>query len=607
MIVAGHEDPEILQRALNSISSQVDGIFITITSPTKNNKLKVAAERYGAVVDYKPEKFFKVIKQKHIDFLKKFGLEPRVKIGDKIFQFDKARNYNLSQTPDEFEWMIWLDVDDIFRGNKLRDVIKWAEVNKLDSIFVNYIYQAEIVDNKIKNIIIEHLRERIIRNAGLHKWIACIHETLIEQKPTRKGENDWCDVLHLSDSKRSKKALLRNIKNLELSIYETEGKDPRPIYYLGKAHFDSWLLSKDKKYLKSCKRLFEAYVGGQNPSGWAEERSQCWEYLTEVYRSLGEINKAIKCSHNALIEDDRFPGAYLNLAMSYIVKEEWERALHWVKLASRIKNPRSTLVNNPRDTMARTLEIIYHASLRTGKINEAWAAAQKLNELLPDNKSMQDRKKFTTDLRIQKELSKNVINLARHLEQTGQKDKLKPLLLSLPNAIANNPFMVELTKKVIPPRIWGKDEIAIVCGPCYTPWSPKSLENPGESFVGGSEEAVIYLSKELAKLGWRVTVYADPGVNEGEHDGVRYLPYFKFNPKDVFNILVGWRQPNFVDGNYNAKKIYIWLHDIANQLDYNKERLRKINKVIVLSPWHRENLPDISDKKILISSNGVNL
>ena len=606
MIVAGHEDPKILNRVLNSIYGQVDGMFITITTPTNNN-LKAVAEKYGAVVDYEPKKFFKIIKKKHIKWLKKFGLNPEIEVGDKIFLFDKARNHNLAQTPKEFEWMIWLDVDDIFRGNRLREIIKWAEANKLDSVFMNYIYQAEIVNNKVRNILIEHLRERIIRNTGVHKWIACIHETLIEQKPTKKGENDWCDVLHLSNSKRSKKALLRNIKNLELSLYETKGKDPRPIYYLGKAHFDVWLTTKNKEFLKSAKTLFLAYVSGENQSGWAEERAQCWEYLVEIYRAFGETNNAIKCGHNSLIEDDRFPGAYLNLAMSYLVKKEWERALHWVKLASKIKSPRSTLVSNPRDLMARALEIIFHASIHTGKIDEAWAASQKLKELLPNNKSMAERVKFTNNLVLQKKLTKSVISLSQHLEQSGQKEKLKPLLLSLPNLIVNNPFMSELSKRVIPPRIWGENEIAIVCGFSYTPWSPKSLDKPGQSFIGGSEEAVIYMSKELAKIGWKVTVYADPGADEGEYDGVTYKPYFKFNAKDTFNIVIAWRQPNFVDGNYNAKKIYIWCHDIQNQLDYTKERLDKITKIMVLSQWHRENLPDIPDDKIMITGNGVDL
>jgi tetratricopeptide (TPR) repeat protein len=607
MIVGGYEEPAALERVFKSVGNQVDAAFVTITSPTKDNGLKKVCKKYNARADYEPDKFYAVITKDIIKWLKKFGLSAQSEAGDKIFLFDKARNYNLAQTSKKYEWILWIDVDDVLRGNRLRDTVKWAEQEKLDSVFVNYIYQAEIVDGKIKNIIIEHLRERLFRNADLHKWEACIHETLIEQKPTKKGESRWFDVLHLSNDQRTKKALLRNIKNLEYSIYQTKGKDPRPIYYLGKAYYDAWLTTKKKEFLRSCKVLFEAYLSGDNKSGWAEERSQCWEYLTEVHRVEGQLNSAIKCAHNALIEDDRFPSAYINMALCYTVKKEWDRALHWIKLATNVESPRSTLVSTPRDLQARALEIIYHSTLQTGKIDEAWASAQKLQELLPDNKEMANRVVFANNLVAQRNLTKGVIELVKHLEQTGQEGKIKPLILSLPELIANNPYMAELSKRVNPPRVWEGNEVAIYCGPCFTPWSPNSLARPGAGFVGGSEEAVIYLSKELCNLGWKVTVYADPGAEEGDYGGVKYLPYFKFNPKDSFNILVGWRRPDFVDGNYNTKKMYIWCHDILNQLEFTKERLEKITKIMVLSPWHRENIPDIPDNKVLITSNGINI
>jgi hypothetical protein len=95
--------------------------------------------------------------------------------------------------------------------------------------------------------------------------------------------------------------------------------------------------------------------------------------------------------------------------------------------------------------------------------------------------------------------------------------------------------------------------------------------------------------------------------DEGEHDGVVFLPYYRFNMQDNFNVLVVWRQPNLLDQNFSAKKIYVWCHDIQNPHDYTKERIKKVEKVIVLSPWHRSNIPNVPDEKILISGNGINV
>ena len=77
-------------------------------------------------------------------------------------------------------------------------------------------------------------------------------------------------------------------------------------------------------------------------------------------------------------------------------------------------------------------------------------------------------------------------------------------------------------------------------------WGPSNL---GQG-LGGSEEAVVHLSRELARLGFWVEVYADPtasdvgrdrGVGEGSGGGVVWYPYQAYDvsrPPDVF---VAWR------------------------------------------------------------------
>ena len=607
LIASGSEKPADLARCLNSIKDQVDGMYVLITTPLKDKKLREVAESLGAVVEYKPRSFFHKITKEEVKFIKSLGLTPHIKEGDKIFEFDKARNYSMKMVPKEYDWLFWMDTDDILRGKQLREIAKDADRRGIESVFLNYIYQAEIEDGKIKAILIEHLRERLIKNTGIYEWVAPIHETLIEKKPTRKIDDKRCDVLHLSTRDRMLTAIDRNIKALEYLVCFKKGKDPRPNYYLGKAYFDLWLEGRGDHYLGQAQVLFERYLNGDNQSGWAEERSQCWEYLVEIYRAKGEIDNAIKCAHHAMIEDERFPSIYVNLALCYVQKKEWARAEWWIKQALKMPQPESTLVTTPKDLIARSLEVIYHASLNQSKLDEAFAAAVKLLEIYPDRKEMKERYEFLSKLKEQRDITKIFVQLSRYLEQTNQANKLKPLVLAAPDIIKNNPFYSELELKVNPPRVHNKNEITIYCGPAFSPWSPKSLEDTNNTFVGGSEEAVIYLSEELVKQGYKVTVYADPGDDEGEYNGVTYLPYYKFNTKDQFNIVVSWRRPDLVDQNLNAKKIYIWCHDILNQLDFTPERLSKITKVIVLSPWHRSNIPDIPDNKVLISSNGIRL
>jgi glycosyltransferase involved in cell wall biosynthesis len=105
-------------------------------------------------------------------------------------------------------------------------------------------------------------------------------------------------------------------------------------------------------------------------------------------------------------------------------------------------------------------------------------------------------------------------------------------------------------------------------------------------------------------LGWKVTVYADPGDEAGVYDGVDWQQHYNFNIRDDYNILIYWRSRAYADMKCKAKQTYLWCHDVQNPADYDDKKLKLLTKLIVLSKAHRENLPDVPDKKFLISSNG---
>lgn len=604
MIVKGTgEEPLKLRRALTSIAPFVDGIFITLTGHTSELKeVEKVCKEFKVNVSY--GNFELTINKEIVDWCKGFfGYDPHMKEGDKLFLFDDARNYNLSQIPKSYDWFIWMDCDDVFRGGeKLKEVAAFGEKHNIECFYFNYLYQVQLDKNgEIKHVLIQHIRERLLRNNDVYKWIAPIHETLIEQRPSQKTDNYDCDIVHFSSDEDRVKSLNRNLSNLEYSIYKTEGKDPRHIYYLAKAYFDIYT----EEYNDKAEKLIIMYLTGPNPSGWPQERSQGWEYLCEIARRKGDHDKSIKALMNALIEDCDNPSIFVNLALSYMYKKDYERALFWVKIASSIPQKKTTLVTNPKDIQARTLEVIYNCCLNLSQVDEAWAAAVKLVEVFPDDEQVLKGFQFIDMLRQERDITKNVVAVSEYLKKTGERAKLKALVSAIPRTIEQNPFMVNLFQQNMPPKAWDKDEIAIFCGPGFTTWSPVRLDNPQDSFVGGSEEAVILMSKALSKQGWKVTVYADPGGDEGVYDGVTYLPYYKFNKLDHFNILIAWRHLDLFDMDLDTKKFYLWNHDIQNPLDYNPERIKKITKAIFLSKWHRDNVPELPENKVLISSNGV--
>jgi glycosyltransferase involved in cell wall biosynthesis len=608
-IVKDDTEAEMLERCLNSVAPYVDGLFLNITQEP-NEKIKKIAQKYGANYEVHAGEYNHKVTKKEVDWLEKFfGYKPNLEVGQELFQFSKARNANMKMIPEEYGWMFWIDTDDtLLNGDLLKDSALKAEQQDAEAVFYNYLYEVELDEKgNVKNVIIQHLRERLVRingeYDGVYKWIGNIHETLIQQRETKKIEDSRIEIVHLSTRDRFTEALKRNVSVLEHEIYETKGKDPRPVYYLGKAYFDFHKPEEHDRAEKLITKYLSPDEHDAEMSGWTQERSQAWEYLGEIYSERGQHNKAIQAFHNALIEYPQFPSTYFALATVYMIKEDFDTARFWAIMGSKVPPAKTTLVSNPRDLEARAYEVIYNVGLKTNRIDEAHEACKRLTELFPEDPRIKEQWNFINETQEIRDQLKNYAGLVSYLNSTGQQGKLRALIAATPQQLSDNPYVVKLTQDLYPPKSWASNEIALYCGEQFTAWDPSVLEGSGNSFIGGSEEAVIYLTSELKKLGWKVVVYGAP-TNEGVYDGVEYLNSFKFNPKDKFNVVIWWRAIGYSDLDVDAKQQYLWSHDVQSQVEYTDERLDRLNKVIVLSKAHRENLPKIDDKKFLISSNG---
>lgn len=576
MIVKDDTEVKLLERAINSVKDNIHGIFITATNQP-NKKIQGLCKKFGANYSY-------------FDWVK---------------DFSKARNFNFSQVPQEFEWILWLDTDDVVQGSdNFQNAIELAKSNNIKAIFARYLYQVELDEKgRVKQILIEHLRERLIRNDGTFEWVAPIHETLIEKVPAGKTDYKGFTVIHLIKEDEMINSMWRNIDILEEEVMRNP-QDPRPIYYLAKAYFDTKisevLYESVGEGIESITiELLKDYL---RKSGWAEERAQAWEYLSMVYREMGNYKNAIDCLLKSLSEDPKFISPYIQLALCYVNLGEWEKALRWIETAGQIDIPKTTLVINPRDYKTMMLEALFHIYMNTGKLEECYQVATALDRILPSDLTKQ-RVADIEDLKHRNDMAHWVVKLAYSLKETKQFDKLEALVKAIPKEISEEPVLINLRNEFSKSTVWADDTVVIYCGPGFEQWSPKSVSKG----IGGSEEAVINMGRELAKLGWKVTVFADPREDEGIIDGVEWLPYSKINKKDEFNIFISWRQIGVFDLNLKAKKAYLWNHDIQNNMTYTPERVRKIDKVFFLSKWHRDNVPNLSEDKVMYTGNGINI
>lgn len=604
MILKQDEPLELVKRSINSVKQQVDGIYVTVTYtkdiPKTTNPLMKYLEKIGA----------------------------KVTTFQWVYDFAVARNFAMAQVPHGSDiYIYWQDADDVLQGaGKLREVMETAHKQNIAAVFFNYLYNVELDENgDIKEVLVQHKRERVIRNDHTFKWIGSLHETLIEQRTENviKISIKDCQVVHLSTQDRADKNIERNIHILEEQAKRENHKDPRTLIYLAKAYFDMGKMAttpEDRKiWFNLAIALFHEYLEGfgkpgdpgySEGSGWPEERATAWTHVGEIALLSGDAQIAVQAFQQAIDESPEFPNHYIDLAMGYLHAGDIKKAKHWLKVATSIDMPETSLIITPRDMKYRALEVDFQISVREGKYAQAKADAEEMYKLFPEREDFKNRIQMMGQADMDNKASQSIVFLGKYLEKTkGNEERLEHLVKAIPESLQQERFVSEMKHRFLPMKIWGDNEIAILCGPGFETWSPDSVKTG----LGGSEEAVVYLSKELAKLGWKVTVYANPGARAGDFDGVTYKTWHELNPKDSFNVLILWRSIGFVDLKPRAKFTMVWMHDIPNNPDFTEERVNMVNKIAVLSEFHRGQLRlnkggefiEMPLRKTFLTANGI--
>lgn len=558
------EEQSELQRLIDS----VEGVFDTINITTTQKKTKLS--------------YLKTSTRLNISYFEWND------------SFSDARNQNFSTAKEDY--LMWLDTDDVLVGSEnLKRVVSTMQRKELDGVYFDYHYEID----EQGNVVINHPRERIVVN-GLYEWKGALHETLVpKRQPKTLYIRDMYVEHHPSEQSRIDN-MERNIKIL-FKRYRVEreevvaGKrkeiDPRTEYYLARSLFDT----HTKEGYGRAEYLFQDYL---EHSGWDEERAQAWNYLGNIYYLTRRYDEAENCFLSAIKERPEHPTWHIGLSRVYVARKDWKKAEFHIKTAISTPTPNTALVITPRDDKINTLICLFLIHFNKGELELALKAATKLYKLNP-SKENKDKVESTEKLIKWGEWIRAVREMAGELQDKKEEGKLLGLLSSLPEQIQKSDMVGKLKMELLPSKVWDKNSIVYYCGPGFETWSPKSL-NTG---VGGSEEAVIYLSRFWAAQGYNVTVYGYPGVDEGVYDGVEYLNYYRFNPQDKFNIFIGWRNPLLFKNDIAANIKLLDLHDVPEYEAY-KENIN-VDKIMVKSEYHKTLLPEEVHEKVIVIGNGI--
>ena len=574
MIVKGTKDEApLLDGCLKAIHKHVDGLFLLLNAPKGQ---KVAIEIRAIAKKYKSH---------NIDYTWKGN-------------FVDARNQNFAQVPKDYDWILWLDSDDLVdKPEKIRQVAN-AAGKHVQGIYVNYDYGHD----EYGNVTVNHWVARMVRNNGSFAWSSsfdegeiAVHETLSATRTVSTAASKEFSVIHQDSDERATASLRRNIEMLQ-SMYERQhakgNVDPRVLYYLGTHLFDAGAYQQTINILT-------LYL---QKSGWAEERSAAHVFIGRILKTpaFDDPAHARTAFLLALGEYPHNNDACLELGILEFKAQRYPQALAWLERGQH-KQDVHTMVAFHRQYELYMLMAECLVQIGGGKLDDAMVYAEKALKLRPkDPEAIQARDRIA-ELVEHKENVRAVARIIRDMEEKKSK-KIIAFLDSLPDSLQDSPVVVFARQKHTPPKVWPKKSMAIYVGqgPMGV-WGPWSLKDG----IGGSEEAVIQLSKELAQLGWKVVVFATPGNRAGLHDSVIWKPYWMFNYNDTYDTVIAWRNPGFFNLGLKARKKYVWMHDVMEKEEFAPDVLASLDKVIFLSKYHRSLFPNVPDDKVFLSSNGI--
>lgn len=502
--------------------------------------------------------------------------------------FAHKRNFLAANT--ESEYYFRLDTDDkILNPEQIRNLFNFVLANKIDLVFVVYDYAKD----NYGNIIAQHWRDTIVKKRPDIRWNKKIHENILVDDPNKcKLHFDrTIKLAHEIDDAHIKKSQARNFKYLlEEFVQDGEKTDPRTLAYLGRVMMGA------KEYDKAIAFLQKLVLR----SGWDDDKYFAFIQMSQCYQMLNKYDLAIACCYEALTLNTKFPDAYLQMGHIYCDKQDFNKAVDWIMPGIVRPIPDTVMVIDPSFYGIKAKMGAAIALYGKGDIEKATKYYFEAKNLCNGDPEVLKYEKVFVDAMEESKYTKELIWMINYLTKR-ESIKVEKLVESIPSNL-NTETTWKIRSQFIKPKAWSDKEIAIFCGPAWEEWGPASVI----AGIGGSEEAVIYLSKELVKQGYSVTVYNSCGDMTGVYEGVEYKPYQMFNFNDNFNILIEWR--NYSLQNIKARQHYIWLHDLPLPGTFNKDNLNNIDKVFVLSEYHKLTLLDqVPEEKIFVTANGINV
>ncbi|MEA1961697.1 MAG: glycosyltransferase [Bacillota bacterium] len=288
MIVKNEED--VIARCLDSVADIIDEIIIVDTGSIDKTK-KIVKNYTSKIYDF-----------------------------EWIDDFSAARNYSFSKATNDY--ILWLDADDVILEE---DRVKLKELKNtlnsgIDVVMMKYNVGFDI-DGKVN---FSYYRERLVKRNNNPQWHDPVHEHL-DIRGTIINTN-----ICITHDKIHAAVPGRNLKIYEKMLAEGKELSPRSLYYYSRelyynANYDE-AIAYYNKFLDSGKGWFEDCI------------TACYD-LSICYNHKGDQGNRLKTLLRSFAYDTPRAEICCGLGYYYIEKQDYNRAIFWFDLATKLEKP----------------------------------------------------------------------------------------------------------------------------------------------------------------------------------------------------------------------------------------------------------------------------
>lgn len=493
--------------------------------------------------------------------------------------FSAARNHGFQYIWENKlgDWIFWLDTDDeVENPDGVLRLFNTVVAQSPQCRCIQLLYHYAFDQNG--NCVIEHYRERFLKNHRRWVWRDRVHEWLEHQ--------DDDNIIAVADEAiRHRRQEIghsgarpggRNLEILERMV-RNNPQEPRTWVYLGHER----LVGGD------IPGAIEAYQQYIPLSTWVEEKGQVLCRLGDLEMERGNFGQAEAYYLQSLAAFPEWPDGYYRLAQLCLLQNKPERCLLWLDKGAMQPKPQTQLILNPRD-----YDVVPNL-LRSRALSAIGRKREALDALMAAaNKSPKEDFRGEIDTLLRDvDLEERTEDFVRLSETLGNPLSVDNLYKMLPRGIAAQRAAQHayVEKAVLPLLGTVKPKsITFFTGGLPVPWSPRTLDQG----LGGTESAVAFVADELAQRGWSVTVFGEPGADTGLIGGggkppVLYLPASELRENWPTEYFVSVRVPEVIPTQRTAKRA-LWFHDVALGNRLKPEHIDATDAFFFVSDWQKD-------------------